>query len=234
MLRRIINAIFLIGIAGVFGFVIQAADHNRGLVLRGSVVRQVRAVGKKDADWSLLHVLWVQMEFKNEGDQNVIIPFGILTTDARFFDGQSKGEFLERVRLPFSTSDIGSMELSSSNGTGRILAPGERYGMMLGIDLCVAKVGDPDISPPRCFNSFKVDNETAIEDLLKKESISIRFRTPDVSKKFPGRLEALAARWQKSGILPLNDQGEFSIESQPITNNTKFFPAEEVIDSSQE
>jgi hypothetical protein len=210
----------------------QTLDQNRGLTLRGSVYRHYSVRLKKTVKnpEQYFRVVWIALEFVNNSDDPIFIPSQFMTQEVAFYD--SSRVYLRPALYLGQTSTKPNIDISNAASTfqdnSRLLSAGERFAFTVGISICVIKDGDEQDFG--CGGTYQAGSLKEADELLKRAFIGIRFRTIDFAKHFPRLLEGIASQWKKFGILPLNEDSEFVIESSPIENQTRTLVPEPTVD----
>lgn len=233
-MRFILHFVVLCLACGV-PVVAQSADHNAGLKVVGTVYNWsvVKRSFVKKCDGCVPELekqsYTADIEFKvsNEGNEPVVFPalMGILF-EIRFADLIGGGsEAIVKSQEPKvldSRYFTGTDEPRSPNFD--VLDPGDSRRFSSFIKIFVKKVPVED----RFWTLWLTyEDHEAARELLRRSHLQFGFKMVSPEKR-PDALRDLAARWKKFGVLPLNDSGEFFIETPAFESNSYWIKSEDL------
>ncbi len=231
------NALILIVVSLSLALGVLAADHNAGLKIAGSLtgwsVENRPFVMSLSTPETRYYIAMLEFVVTNDGTDVIICPYlGSELTEVKFIkkDADLVSEIVKPFNLFWRRYRSNSFEEPPVSDY-RILEPGDsfRFGMKYPIIL-EPKVPDEkrwEAEDRKFYESRFVEApETARRQL---ESTYLQFVFRIVPHKGENDvMPTLAARWRKYGILPLNDSGEFVIETDVFKSNTDWIKPEDL------
>jgi hypothetical protein len=213
-------------------FAQQRADHNQGLLLRPHLYnwRTVEIesyninveTGKKNM-WPV-YVASLEMEVFNDGDKVAIMPtrLGCLA-EIRFLRlsaaGSVNSEVINQTDWFCELSYLGDEK--PRDGYFVLIEPGESIRFAESFRLIDESNKDNPWITKRQYDIFVSDA------VWKTTHLKFRYRGVTAKGEDPDLLRNAAIRWKRYGVFPLNDDGEFSITSQPIPANIDWLKLED-------
>lgn len=215
------------------GAIAQANDHNLGLLLKGHVyswrIVKIKSGMPQSSDFVLGYLMSVDMEFTNNSDRRIIVPRRIdCWDDLKFLEIGATGAVETEVVHSFERGH--RCELSNlkedepRSDIYRVIDPGESSRFPQ--EFCFRDEKQDRFFFPGSLRDIFVSSER-LQTILNSTHMQFSYKAIGGKRNDADLLDKAAARWKRFGILPLNDNDEFSIVSQRFASNTEWIRREE-------
>ncbi len=232
---RLIKSLLILVVLGFASAVLaQQGDHNRGLVLKGSLyawkTTEIQSLDlRSDGVWPGFVAL-LEMELANNGDEPLLVPRRLgCFAEIRFMAvggaGDVNTEVVHPVESPFYCRLPYLQEKEPRGDYFKVVEPGESFRFAEEFRICAV----PENKRDAYLKGLKdvTLSKLSLETVWKSTHLKFRYRGWAGDGKDPELLRNTANRWERYGVFPLNDDGEFTITSQPIPANIDWLKLED-------